>query len=322
MQDYQLALERTITRYSQQADTLAEAARHHFTSPGKRTRSQLLFAATPHIQNIQALVHAAAAIELIHEASIVHDDIQDKTNRRRGLPTVWRKFGADAALLLGDHLVAAAFRSIAEAPDIDDIKGTLIVALSESVSRAASGQHLQLTNQTCSDVEAFYVNVAVNKTGALLALPLQFASLFNQQVATGALAARRCGEQLGLAYQILDDLKPYAMPSKLADDEDMQNRVITAPVAACSMLFPHVDPFQTLIKKTDMRDKATLECQRWLDTAVANARYETTFLDQAVARVVEQFIGQRLSQKLAPTKNAASRYSAYSPRVTARVEAV
>ncbi|HBX00413.1 MAG TPA: hypothetical protein DEF77_05650, partial [Gammaproteobacteria bacterium] len=262
------------------------------------------------------------AIELIHEASIVHDDIQDQTTRRRGLPTVWRKFGANAALLLGDHLVAAAFRSIAEAPDIDSIKTALMLELSESVSRAASGQHLQLTNETGGDAEGFYVNVAINKTGALLALPLQFASLFNRKVASDTMAARRCGEQLGLAYQILDDLKPYAKPGKLAHDEDMQNRVITAPVAACTMLFPHVDPFSTLIKRTDLRDKAIRECQRWLDTALANARYETTFLDQAVAAVVEQFIGQRLSQKLAPPIQITPSYANYAAQASARVEAV
>ena len=324
MQDYQLAqaLESKIHHYGQQADALAQASQHHFSSKGKRTRSQLMFSATPRTENHQALVHAAAAIELIHEASIVHDDIQDQTTIRRGLPTVWRKFGANAALLLGDHLVAAAFRSIAEAPAIDDIKTNLILALSESVSRAASGQHLQLTNETGSDAEAFYVKVAVNKTGALLALPLQFASLFNRKATSDTLAARRCGEQLGLAYQILDDLKPYAKPSKLAYDEDMQNRVITAPVAACNMLFPHLDPFQTLIKQAELRDKAIRECQRWLDTALANAQYESTFLDRAVAAVVEQFIGQRLSQKLAPPLQVTPSYTTYTAPPAVRVEAV
>ena len=324
MQDYQLAqaLESKIHHYGQQADALAQASQHHFSSKGKRTRAKLMFAATPRIENYQGLVHAAAAIELIHEASIVHDDIQDQTTRRRGLPTVWRKFGANAALLLGDHLVAAAFRSIAEAPAIDDIKTPLILTLSESVSRAASGQHLQLTNETGSDVEAFYVKVAINKTGALLALPLQFASLFNRKMACDTLAARRCGEQLGLAYQILDDLKPYAKPSRLAYDEDMQNRVITAPVAACNLLFPHLDPFQTLIKRTELRDKAIRECQRWLDTALANAQYETTFLDRDVAAVVEQFIGQRLSQKLAPPLQITPSYATYTASPAVRVEAV
>ena len=88
MQDHLLAtaLEQTIHRYGEDAGALSQAARHHLSRPGKRTRSKLLFAATPKPQNIKALVHAAAAVELIHEASIVHDDIQDQTERRRGMP--------------------------------------------------------------------------------------------------------------------------------------------------------------------------------------------------------------------------------------------
>lgn len=322
MQDYKLAqaLESTVNRYGQQADALAQASKHHFSSKGKRTRSKLMFAATPHIQNSQALVHAGAAIELIHEASIVHDDIQDQTTRRRGLPTVWRKFGANAALLLGDHLVAAAFRSIAEAPDIDNIKTALMLELSESVSRAASGQHLQLTNETGGDAEGFYVNVAINKTGALLALPLQFASLFNRKVASDTMAARRCGEQLGLAYQILDDLKPYATPATLANHEDMLNRVITAPVAACGTLHTHVDPFNALVKRADLRNKAVAQCQRWLDSALAAARYEAAFLCEHSAIVVDQFISQQLTRKTSAPLQPTPAYSRWPSR--ARAEAV
>ena len=99
-------------------------------------------------------------------------------------------------------------------------------------------------------------------------------------------------------------------------------KVCTAPVAACSMLFPHLDPFQTLIKRAELRDKAMRECKRWLDTALANARYETTFLDQAVAAVVEHFIGQRLSQKLAPPVQITPSYATYTAQSAARVEAV
>lgn len=324
MQDCLLAnaLEQTIRHYGHQAGALAPAAKHHLSSPGKRTRSQLLFAAAPQPEQTTALVHAAAAVELIHEASIVHDDIQDQTERRRGVKTVWRKFGANAALLLGDHLVAAAFRAIAEAPGVDQIKASLIVALSESVSRAASGQHLQLTNQTSGNAIAFYIDVAVNKTGALIALPLQFAAHFNHKVLADTSAARRCGEQLGLAYQILDDLKPYATPALLREDEDMQNRVITAPVAAFNSLFPSVDPFQALLSQTDRRDRAVRECQRWLDSALAKARYEAAFLSKTSEVVVEKFISQKFSYIVPAATERVSSFQPWQGATATRAEAV
>ena len=68
---------------------------------------------------------------------------------------------------------------MAEAEQIDSIRGPLTLALSQSVSRAASGQHLQLTNAAQGEFKAFYTEIAINKTGALIALPLQFADLFN-----------------------------------------------------------------------------------------------------------------------------------------------
>ncbi len=324
MQDHLLAtaLEQTIHRYGEDAGALSQAARHHLSRPGKRTRSKLLFAATPKPQNNKALVHAAAAVELIHEASIVHDDIQDQTERRRGMPTVWRQYGANAALLLGDHLVASAFRAVAEAKQIDAIKGPLILALSQSVSRAASGQHLQLTNATQGEFQTFYNEVAINKTGALIALPLQFAALLNGSENQDTSSARRCGEQLGLAYQILDDLKPYATPITLADHEDIQHRVITAPVAACSTLFPKVDAFHALVNNARLRSQAVRKCHHWLNTALANARYESTFLSAHSALVVEHFITGHLITP--PTREAQStpNYSPWRKPTAVGVEAV
>ena len=324
MQDHLLAtaLEQTVHRYGEDAGALSQAARHHLSSPGKRTRSKLLFAATPNTPNIKALVHAAAAVELIHEASIVHDDIQDQTERRRGMPTVWRQYGANAALLLGDHLVAAAFRAVAEAEQIDPIKGSLILALSQSVSRAASGQHLQLTNATQGEFKAFYDEVAINKTGALIALPLEFAALFNDWENQDTSSARRCGEHLGLAYQILDDLKPYAAPGNLAADEDMQHRVVTAPVAACSTLFPKVDPFHALVNHASLRTKAIRQCQHWLDTALASARYEAAFLAAHSALVVENFITGQLTTKPIRETQSMPTYSPWRKQTAVRVEAV
>jgi geranylgeranyl pyrophosphate synthase len=324
MQDHLLAtaLEQTIHRYGEDAGALSQAARHHLSRSGKRTRSKLLFAATPKPQNIKALVQAAAAVELIHEASIVHDDIQDQTERRRGMPTVWRQYGANTALLLGDHLVASAFRAVAEARQIDTIKGPLILALSQSVSRAASGQHLQLTNATQGEFQAFYNEVAINKTGALIALPLQFAALLNGSANQDTSSARRCGEQLGLAYQVLDDLKPYATPNNLAADEDIQHRVITAPVAACSTLFPKVDPFHALVNNARLRSKAIRKCQHWLNTALANARYEATYLSAHSALVVEHFITGHLTSPPIREAQSTPTYSPWQKQTAVSVEAV
>ncbi|MEL0047279.1 MAG: polyprenyl synthetase family protein [Gammaproteobacteria bacterium] len=316
-------LEQTIRRYGEDANALTVAAKHHFSRPGKRTRAKLLFAASSHTKNSQALMHVAAAVELIHEASIVHDDIQDRTQYRRGNKTVWQKFGANTALLLGDHLVASAFKAIAEAPGVDSIRGALITTLSASVSRAASGQHLQLTNRAAGDFWSFYYDVAINKTGALIALPLQLAMLLERGQCSSVASAARCGEQLGLAYQILDDLKPYTTPENLASHEDFVNGVITAPVAACHELFSRKDPFQSLVDHPDRRQLAVRLCQRWLNEALMHARHSAALLPEPCKSVVDAFIRQQLT----PAPVTASQPSPFKPwreqqAEAARVEAV
>lgn len=316
-------LEQTIRHYGEDANALTVAAKYHLSRPGKRTRAKLLFASSPFTRNSQALMHTAAAVELIHEASIVHDDIQDRTEYRRGNKTVWRKFGANTALLLGDHLVACAFKAIAEAPNVDSIRGDLITTVSASVSHAASGQHLQLTNRTEGGFWSFYYDVAINKTGALIALPLQLAVLLERGQCASVGSAAKCGEQLGLAYQILDDLKPYATPDCLASHEDFINGVITAPVAACNELFSKKDPFQSLIDHADRRQLALRLCQRWLNEALLHARHSAALLPEHCTVVVDAFIRQQLTT--APlTARQTSAFKPWGERQTdaARVEAI
>jgi geranylgeranyl pyrophosphate synthase len=156
----------------------------------------------------------------------------------------------------------------------------------------------------------------------LIALPLQFAALLNGSANQDTSSARRCGEQLGLAYQVLDDLKPYATPNNLAADEDIQHRVITAPVAACSTLFPKVDPFHALVNNARLRSKAIRKCQHWLNTALANARYEATYLSAHSALVVEHFITGHLTSPPIREAQSTPTYSPWQKQTAVSVEAV
>jgi hypothetical protein len=125
-----------------------------------------------------------------------------------------------------------------------------------------------------------------------------------------------------LAYQILDDLKPYATPSNLAADEDIQHRVITAPVAACSTLFPKVDPFHALVNNARLRSKAIRKCQHWLNTALASARYEATYLSAHSALVVEHFITGHLISPPIREAQSTPTYSPWQKQTAVSVEAV
>jgi geranylgeranyl pyrophosphate synthase len=136
-------------------------------------------------------------------------------------------------------------------------------------------------------------------------------------------SAAQCGEQLGLAYQILDDLKPYATPDSLASHEDFVNGVITAPVAACNELFSRKDPIQSLIDHADRRALALRLCQRWLNEALMHARHSAALLPEHCAVVVEAFIKQQLTTAPATTRQT-DNFKPWRERQanSARVEAV
>ncbi len=95
--------------------TLADAATHHFAAPGKMLRAKMALRAADLLKvDRPAALHWAAAIEVLN-ASLIHDDICDGDQLRRGRPAVWSKFGRDVALTLGDWLIALSFELAAEA---------------------------------------------------------------------------------------------------------------------------------------------------------------------------------------------------------------
>ena len=169
--------------------------------------------------------------------------------------------------------------------------------MADATSRATSGQLQQLgltadERQLCDK----YMTLARNKTGALVALPLQFAALLADGDEQRAEYARRSGEQLGLAYQILNDLQPLRTPATLASHEDMVDRVVTAPVVAVAQITADKDVFAQLTHCKATRQQAIQRCRGWVRQAVALARTNAGYTPQAIAQVVEHFIAQYLSE--------------------------
>lgn len=144
-------------------------------------------------------VAACAATELAHSASLCHDDIIDEADRRRGLPTMWRRLGTPGAILVGDLLLVESFGAIAEAAIGDaarDFSETLVW-----VCKAEMDQELAHRGHE-GDADRWQ-DVCEGKTGALFAFPARWACPRDARLASAlALAALR----VGTAYQVFDDL--------------------------------------------------------------------------------------------------------------------
>ncbi len=147
----------------------------------------------------------AAALELVHVFSLVHDDIQDGDELRRGHATAWKAFGTAQAINAGDALLVLALRTARRAPLAESLVHEALEALLEGTQRMIEGQVIDISLQERGGGTGEYLEMARLKTGALLGCSLQLGAL---AAGRGDLAAahRRAGEELGLAFQIQDDI--------------------------------------------------------------------------------------------------------------------
>lgn len=183
--------------------SLTRAYQHHLGSGGQRTRARLAFIAGSALNlSSSDSVALSTAVELLHNASLVQDDLQDRCPRRRGCESVWKRFGPDAALGLTDLLLSGAYAALAELSNPLPIPA-LLRKTHRAVSLTVHGQAADLSSAG-GEVESF-LQVARQKSGYLFALSLELpliAAGWEDRLADAGTAA--CN--FGVGYQIYDDL--------------------------------------------------------------------------------------------------------------------
>jgi len=176
---------------------------------GKRLRPLLLLlsAAAAGGRWVEALP-AAAAVELIHNFSLIHDDIEDNSDLRRGRPTVWKRWGVPQAINTGDAMFTLAHLSLLRLETITSAQVVLEASniLQETCLHLTQGQHLDIAYETQRRValEDYWVMVS-GKTAALLAACTEIGALIAGAASSVRAAYRDFGRSLGLAFQAQDD---------------------------------------------------------------------------------------------------------------------
>ncbi len=153
---------------------------------------------------------AAAAVELVHNFSLVHDDIQDRDRKRRDRPTVWSIWGEAQAINAGDALLALARLALLRLEETGVPAETMVRAariLDERTLEMVEGQVMDLTFEERLQVEQeAYLEMIARKTGALFDGALSLGALIGGGAAAVVGAMGRCGRQLGIAFQVRDDM--------------------------------------------------------------------------------------------------------------------
>ena len=153
---------------------------------------------------------AAAAIELLHNFSLIHDDIEDASPTRRGRDTVWKIWGVEQAINSGDSMFALAHLSMNYLLDREVDAQTVVQALrrfDETCLHLTQGQHADMDFETRSEVSVDeYVKMITGKTAVLLALCTELGALIAGAEAETVKNYHEFGRSLGLAFQIIDDI--------------------------------------------------------------------------------------------------------------------
>lgn len=187
---------------------LAPAARLHLAHPGKLGRSRLALACCDALGVAPGDgVALAVACELLHNASLVHDDVQDRDRLRRGRPAIWSVYGDAVAINLGDDLLTRALRQASRVGADPTIRLTLVDLFTRATSRAIGGQVWDCRPGAALETDPeVYEEIALRKTGALLALPAEAALALAGRDAAEQELARCALQDLAVAFQIQDDL--------------------------------------------------------------------------------------------------------------------
>jgi len=219
-----------LQRMESHVPLIPQLAGHLIAAGGKRLRPILTLAAAKLCGYDGQRHHKlAACVEFIHTATLLHDDVVDASNLRRGEPSANSLFGNEASVLVGDFLFSRAFQLMVEDGSIDVLR-----ILSNASAIIAEGEVLQLT--TTSDIttsEQAYLEVVRAKTAELFAAACRIGAIVAGRPASEEEALRTFGLNLGIAFQIADDVLDYASESarlgKTVGD-DFRESKITLPV--------------------------------------------------------------------------------------------
>ncbi len=195
------------SRLHSEVALVSQVGEYIISSGGKRLRPALVILSAQAFGYQGKLHHElAAVVEFIHTATLLHDDVVDESELRRGRETANAMFGNAASVLVGDFLYSRAFQMMVEADDM-----RVMQTLADATNIIAEGEVLQLLNCNNADVDAkSYLQVIHRKTAKLFEAAMRLGAILGKQDLATEAAAARYGMHLGTAFQLVDDVLDYS----------------------------------------------------------------------------------------------------------------
>lgn len=261
---------------------------HYIVDAGGKRLRPILALLAARVYGYEGEVHylLAAIIEFIHTATLLHDDVVDESDLRRGRETANALFGNAASVLVGDFLYSRAFEMMV---DVDDMRVMAILANTTNV--IAEGEVMQLMNvHDAQTSEARYLDVIQCKTAKLFAAATRLGAVLCNRSESEELAMASYGTHLGTAFQLIDDVLDYssdseAMGKNVGDDlaegkptlpliyamqQGSDEQMATISKAIKQGGYDMIDEVQAIIKQTGALEYTETMAQREAELAIAD----------------------------------------------------
>ena len=218
-------------RLKSDVNLIEKMSNHHLSSGGKRLRALLTLesAKLTGYKTDKRDINLAACVELIHSATLLHDDVIDESELRRGVKTTNSIWGNQSSILVGDYLLSRCFEMMVEDGDLEVLK-----LLSSTSAKIAQGEVLQLQHKGEADLlEETYIEIINLKTASLFSAATKTGACLSGSNDKEKKAIESYGRNLGLAFQIADDALDYYAKEKLFGKEigkDFFEGKVTLPI--------------------------------------------------------------------------------------------
>lgn len=272
--------------YERKPYSLYEPVEYVLAAGGKRIRPTLmLLAYNLYKEDPESILMTASGLETYHNFTLLHDDLMDKADVRRGRPTVHKKWDDNTAILSGDTMLVTAFERIAKCPD-DKLRDVL-ACFTETALQIDEGQQYDIDFETRDDVrEEEYIEMIRLKTSVLLACALKIGAILGGASSEDQENLYGFGECIGLAFQLQDDfLDVYG-------DEKVFGKAIGGDISNNKKTYMLINAYL----KAEGEDKTSLE--RWISmkefdraekVAAVTALYNKLGIDKLAQQKMDEY---------------------------------
>ena len=251
---------------------LSQVLEHIRSRGGKRMRPMLILLIAKNYGGISSVTqHSAVGLELLHTASLVHDDVVDESKERRGQASVNAEYNNKVAVLVGDYVLSTALLNVALTNNTH-----IVQSLAELGRTLSNGEILQLSNiQNSEFSEEVYYEVIKMKTAALFEACCEIGAMSANATEEDLEKAKSFGRNLGIIFQIRDDIFDYYDSKEIGKPtgNDMSEGKLTLPVLY-ALNSTHDSEMEEIARKVKSRDVSQEEISRLVAFTKANGGIE------------------------------------------------